>query len=586
MASLGFLLGRTAASIPYPTPAQRQILERLNRLQARLDEGLLRVAVLGQFKRGKSTLLNALLGAPVLPTGVTPVTAIPTFIKAGPKATARITFQDGKEPLLTSVEGEIPDVLERYISEVKNPHNRFNVEIVEIEVRSEFLNHGIVLIDTPGVGSTFLHNTRAAEAVLTECDAAVFCVSSDPPITEVELNYLSKVQELIPKIFFALNKVDLLDMQERRMAECFLADVLEEQPIITQPFRIFSISAKQGLQAKLDRDSQALAASGVEHLEQVLAGELAREKHEIVFATGRLRSISLVGELLFQSKLEHKALLTPEEDLKQKASTFESSVARFESERRALADFILIDRARLLKELDAETERLWKEAQRGSHQILSRIAGPRFDEAEARNQITVELSRYFEKAFREFIEMFRTKLSERLAVHQGRAGALINLVRQTAADLVEIAVVLPQSIEAFEVKREPYWVAPETVASLFDLSASVITRFLPSGMRENRARRQLVADADKAVLRNIANLDWAMRQNIEEGFRRFESSLSEQLGSALQATRQAMHIAIERRTPRIEEIDEYSKELTRSIASLSNIFTELQAIGADPIRLQ
>jgi GTPase SAR1 family protein len=124
MALLGFLLARAASSIPNPTPAQQEILERLNWLRARVDEGLLRVAVLGQFKRGKSTLLNALLGAPVLPTGVTPVTAIPTFIKAGPKAAARITFKDGKEPRLTSVEGEIPRVLERYISEVKNPHNR------------------------------------------------------------------------------------------------------------------------------------------------------------------------------------------------------------------------------------------------------------------------------------------------------------------------------------------------------------------------------------------------------------------------------------------------------------------------------
>ena len=233
-------------------------------------------------------MLNALLGAPVVPIGVTPVTAIPTFIKAGPKAAARIAFQDGKEPLVTSVEGEIPGVLKRYISEVKNPHNRFSVEIVEIEVRSEFLDHGIVLVDTPGVGSTFVHNTRAAEAVLTECDAAVFVVSPDPPITEAEVSYLSKVQELIPKIFFALNKVDLLDSQERSTAERFLADVLKEQPVVPQPFRIFSISAKQGLQAKLDRDSQALVASGVEHLEQVLAGELAREKREIVFATGRL----------------------------------------------------------------------------------------------------------------------------------------------------------------------------------------------------------------------------------------------------------------------------------------------------------
>ncbi|TPW00476.1 MAG: Bacterial dynamin-like protein [Beijerinckiaceae bacterium] len=325
MKSLNALLFLASSSVPTPTPAQQEILERLDRLRTRLDQGLLRIAVLGQFKRGKSTLLNALLGAPVLPTGVTPVTAIPTFIKAGSSASARITFQDGNEPLITMVEGEIPSVLERYISEVKNPHNRLNVESVEIEVRSEFLDHGIVLIDTPGVGSIFAHNTRAAEAVLVECDAAVFVVSADPPITEVEVTYLRKVRELIPKIFFALNKIDILDIQERSIAERFLADVLKEQVSIPQPLRIFSISAKQGLQAKLDKDPQSLSATGLCHLEEVLTGELAREKHEIVFAAGRLRSISLVSELLFQSKLEHKALLMPEEDLKEKAATFESS---------------------------------------------------------------------------------------------------------------------------------------------------------------------------------------------------------------------------------------------------------------------
>jgi hypothetical protein len=128
-------------------------------------------------------------------------------------------------------------------------------------------------------------------------------------------------------------------------------------------------------------------------------------------------------------------------------------------------------------------------------------------------------------------------------------------------------------------------VAPETAGSLLGMSASAVTRFLPVGMRESRARRQLAGDAKKAVLRNIANLDWAIRQNIEEGFRRFESSLSQQLGSALQATRQAMRIASELRTARVEEIDACVKESTRSIALLSDIFMELETIG-DPIRVQ
>ena len=79
-ASLDELLARAISSTPGSSEAQQRILEKLGDLGTRFEEGRLRVAVIGQFKRGKSTLLNALLGAPLLPTGVTPVTAISTFI--------------------------------------------------------------------------------------------------------------------------------------------------------------------------------------------------------------------------------------------------------------------------------------------------------------------------------------------------------------------------------------------------------------------------------------------------------------------------------------------------------------------------
>jgi len=577
MALLDTLLARATSSVPRPTAAQQELLVRLSRLRTRLDEGLLRVAVLGQFKRGKSTLLNALLGVPILPTGVTPVTAIPTFIKAGPKTTVRITFKGGKEPLLISSEAEIPTVLKEHISEVENPRNQLGVESVELEVRSEFLDQGIVLVDTPGVGSTFLHNTQAAEDVLTECDVAVFVVSTDPPITEAEVRYLGKVQELIPKIFFAFNKIDLLDFRERGIAEHFLSTVLKEQPEIAQPVRIFCVSARQGLQAKQDKDPLALAASGIQHLEQVLACELAREKRAIVFVMGRQRSISLIGELLFQSELEHKALLMPEANLKTKVTAFESSEARFKSERQILSDFLSVDRKRLLKELETEANRLWKEAQKEVRQLVGEITARPCKENDARDQVTAMLSQYFEQALHQTVDLFRATLSERLAVHQERAGALINHVRQTAAELMEISATLPRSDDAFEAKREPYWVAPEPSVSLLDMSASAMARFMPKTIREKRARDQLAADAEKAVLRNLANLDWAIRENLEDAFRQFESSLTEQLGNVLLATRQAMQLAIERRMTRGEEMDKYVKESARSIASLTNIMSELQA---------
>src|SRR5208337_3212141 len=139
----------------------------------------------------------------------------------------------------------------------------------------------------------------------------------------------------------------------------------------------------------------------------------------------------------------------------------------------------------------------------------------------------------------------------------------------------------PRSDDAFEAKREPYWVAPEPSVSLLDMSASAMARFMPKSIREKRARDQLTADAEKAVLRNLANLDWAIRENLEDAFRQFESSLTEQLGYVLQATRQAMQLAIERRMTRAEEVDKYVKESARSIASLTNIMSELQATRLD-----
>jgi GTP-binding protein EngB required for normal cell division len=583
-ASLDEVLARAISSTRGSSDAQGRIIEKLGDLRTRFEEGRLRVAVIGQFKRGKSTLLNALLGTPVLPTGVTPVTAIPTFIEASDSAWAKIEFNSGKEPIVTSTASEIPGVLKRHISEAHNPHNRLDVESVAIGVRSDFLDEGIVLVDTPGVGSTFLHNTLTAEAVLTECDAALFVLSADPPITETEVSYLDKVRTLIPKIFFVLNKADLLDADEKSDAERFLSDVLAERCPTDTPDRIFVLSAKQGLNAKLNNEASALASSGLTRLESVLGGELAREKRAILLATGRQRLISLVGELLFHCDLERKALLTPEEELKRKAATFETSAAGFESERQRLADLLSIDCKQLLRELDAETDRVWDESRRVLHQLVADMADFSVEPNRARERITKTLSRYFATALQDSVRSFQVKLDERVSVHRARADALVNLVHQTAADLMEISVNLPQSEEAFQPKREPYWVAPEPAVSLLDLTGGVAEGLLPRAIREKRARARIIAEAEKAALRNVTNLDWAMRQNIEDSFRRFESSLSEQLDLALKATRQAMQLALQRRAARSAAIKVDIDEANRSVAELSDILTELQAMASDPSR--
>ncbi len=169
---------------------------RITELQNRLAEERFHLAVLGQFKRGKSTLLNALIGEPLLPVGVVPLTSIPTFLRSGARRAVRVSFYDGKHTDFAGLTLEQASaVLARHVTEKENPENRLGVAQVEVEHPSALLRAGVVLIDTPGIGSTFRHNTEATLNFLPQCDAAVFVVSADPPITEAEREFLKAARK-------------------------------------------------------------------------------------------------------------------------------------------------------------------------------------------------------------------------------------------------------------------------------------------------------------------------------------------------------------------------------------------------------
>ena len=144
----------------------RAIQGKLLSLEKKLSSGQLHLAVLGQMKRGKSSLINALLNANVLPTGILPVTAIITEIRYALTPAATIVYATGglRESVLLSD-------LASYITEAGNPGNKKQVASVEIVYPSPFLENGI--IDTPGIGSTHSHNTEITERYLGEVDAGI-----------------------------------------------------------------------------------------------------------------------------------------------------------------------------------------------------------------------------------------------------------------------------------------------------------------------------------------------------------------------------------------------------------------------------
>ena len=120
---------------------------RLEAITARLEDSNFEVAFFGRVSSGKSSLLNALLGKDILPVGINPITAVPTRLRSGPNARAVITFVDGHSE-------KIPlDEIAQFVTEQGNPGNTRNVIKAVAEIPSPSLTQGIVLVDTPGLGS-------------------------------------------------------------------------------------------------------------------------------------------------------------------------------------------------------------------------------------------------------------------------------------------------------------------------------------------------------------------------------------------------------------------------------------------------
>ena len=151
--------------------------EQLAALLDRLAAARLRVLVVGEAKRGKSTLINALLGRAVLPSGVTPLTAVTTTVRYGDDERAEVRFLVGHD------EKHSLAALGDLVTERGNPGNRRRIAGVTVYAAAPVLEGGVELVDTPGTGSVFDWDTQTAHEALWSMDAAVFVLTADPPVS-------------------------------------------------------------------------------------------------------------------------------------------------------------------------------------------------------------------------------------------------------------------------------------------------------------------------------------------------------------------------------------------------------------------
>ena len=241
-------------------------------LFTRLAEDRFVLLVAGRFSRGKTSLMNAILGLDRLPTGILPLTSVITSVAYGSPERVQLEQERGALPI------DIPmEALADYITERGNPGNARRIRIAHVALPAEILRRGFHFVDSPGLGSVIRENTRTTESYFPEADAVILVSGFDGPLTDDEMRALRAFSETGRPIFLVLNKQDLVQPSEREAVLTFAEERLR-QFIPSGRLRIFSTSARDGLAATLADDTAALAESGVGALRTELIRFLLEDK--------------------------------------------------------------------------------------------------------------------------------------------------------------------------------------------------------------------------------------------------------------------------------------------------------------------
>ena len=509
-------------------------------LAERLAEGRFNVAVLGQFKRGKSSLINALLGRPILPTGIVPVTAVPTVVRYWQQPHARVRLADGE---WTDIEA---GSVEEYVSEEYNSENRLGVTAVEVGVPSPLLASGMCLVDTPGIGSSLGENTAATQDFLPHVDVALIVVGVDPPLTGDELSLVESVARFAPASLVVLNKADRFSDADRAVAATFAERTLAAR--LGRPVGpVLHVSATARLQQLADGTESAEAYQW-EELSATLS-TLERESSRFLLRAAHQRGVERLGHRLLAKIDERRAALTrPVEESERRVEQLKLTLADIATQLDESAPLFAAEQARL-ERLFAKrrAEFLDRTIEPASAAVQSAITALPPASGPTMRDASIALAR---QSARDWIEPWL--ITESREAEQAYREGMARLVAHANGFLERVLELQPSlanhlpselSLEAgFRLPSRYYYrdLAPLVLGSPL--------RTLLDLVRSERARRSAICRDALAYLRSLFEMNSTLVQNdlaerVLESRRALEGELRTLLASVKESAEEALALA-------------------------------------------
>lgn len=260
--------------------------------------GPVTVVVAAEVSRGKSLLVNALVGQEdLLPVDIDTSTGVYVLVRHGDAAVARVFTRSAAEPIATSV-GAVGE----WISVASNPGNERNVAYVEVDVPSPVLGEGLSFIDTPGVGGLdAVHGATTLEA-LSDADALIFVLDASAPMSKPELNFLIKAAQRIESVIIVLTKTDVFPnwrtvLDDDRELFRQHAPRFTDQQIIPVRSPLFFEAMRRRAAGDTAAADRFLDRSGIPLLTRQLRESLLQRADSIRAANGHRLALSVLWQL-------------------------------------------------------------------------------------------------------------------------------------------------------------------------------------------------------------------------------------------------------------------------------------------------
>ncbi len=508
-------------------------INQIKDLKSRLARGRLHLAVLGQFNRGKSTFLNAITGLDVLPTSVLPSTSVPTIIAYGKELSCCVHFLDSKPPLFVRQSADaIRETLTKYVAEENNPNNQLCVKEVEVTTPSPLLENGTVLLDTPGFGSTHVHNTRTALTVLTECDAAIFLLSADPPLTQTELEFLKQVNLYVPRIFFAVNKIDLLSHNELAAIDAFITNILVMQMKYPADLKLFHICARKGALAKGDFQTSNWIASGINEIKTEVLDFMIREKYFTLSEALNDKfkeSINIIEQKILEEINDYK---DPLSKIKSEYSVIADQNMQLKKVTEKEISLIAVEENAVLKYLDghlnAVKESLSKELTNEFSLIVKKykISGKNIQSVASMfsNLASEKLRRLYAAT----INNCNKPIRKAVQIHHHEFATIIENSKSLLGEKPSVSVLSIEKIDQCEMDSQQW--NPTTVLE-FQLTSQWNDFFKSNTTLQYDLIRQFNATIEAYIPQQVESLSQTIRKQIHDAFMKVRAMLERDYGS-------------------------------------------------------